>query len=51
MGRMKKKKKTEGGILHFCLMFSPCVNKGDDDDDDDDDKGGGGGEKKITKII
>ena len=53
MGRMTKKKNTEGGILHFCLMFLPCVNKGDDndDDDDDDDEGaGGGGRKKFAKF-
>ena len=54
MGRMTKKKNTEGGILHFCLMFLPCVNKGDDndDDDDDDDEGaGGGGKKEIREIL
>ena len=32
--------------MHFCLMFLPCVNKGDDNDDDDDadddDEGAGG---------
>ena len=53
MGRMTKKKKTEGGILHFCLMFLPCVNKGDDndddDDDDDDDEGAGGGEGRNSR--
>ena len=44
---MKKKKThthTEGRILHFCLMFLPCVNKSDDNDDDDDDDEGAGGE-------
>ena len=49
----KKKKKTEGGILHFCLMFLPCVNKGDDnddDDDDDDDDEGAGERKKFAKF-
>ena len=40
--------------MHFCLMFLPCVNKGDDndddDDDDDDDDEGAGGRKKFAKF-
>ena len=51
MGRIKKKKNTEGGILHFCLMFLPCVNESDDNDDDDDDEGAGGGKKEILEIL
>ena len=38
--------------MHFCLMFLPCVNKGDDnddDDDDDDDEGAGGGEDRNSR--
>ena len=51
---MKKKKThthTEGRILHFCLMFLPCVNKSDDNDDDDEGAGGEGEDRNSRNSV